>query len=41
MADQQYGARGGRARDPFGVQWLVQTPLALGPEEVQRHLDQA
>lgn len=41
VADQPYGARGGRARDPFGVQWLVQTPLSLSPEEVQRNLDQA
>jgi PhnB protein len=41
VADQPYGARGGRARDPFGVQWLVQTPLELSADEVQRRLDQA
>lgn len=26
VADQTYGARGGRIRDPFGHEWLVQTP---------------
>jgi PhnB protein len=26
------GARGGRLRDPFGVQWLVQTPLTFTAE---------
>jgi PhnB protein len=40
VADQPYGARGGRVRDPFGVQWLLQTPLALSPDEVQRSLEQ-
>lgn len=39
VADQPYGARGGRVRDPFGHEWLVQTPLTLSPEEVQRALD--
>jgi len=28
VADQDYGARAGRLRDPFGVQWLVSTPLS-------------
>lgn len=39
VADQPYGARGGRVRDPFGHEWLVQTPLTLSPEEVQQALD--
>ena len=26
--DQPYGARAGRVRDPFGVQWLLTTPVA-------------
>lgn len=40
VADQPYGARGGRVRDPFGVQWLLQTPLTMSAEEVQRSLEQ-
>jgi len=40
VADQAYGARGGRVRDPFGHEWLLQTPLTLTGEEVQRRLDQ-
>ena len=28
--DQYYGARAGRVRDPFGVQWLLTTPVADG-----------
>jgi PhnB protein len=31
VADQAYGARGGRVRDPFGHEWLLQTPLADTP----------
>ncbi len=27
VADQPYGARGGRVRDPFGHEWLLQTPM--------------
>ncbi len=27
IADQSYGARGGRLIDPFGVQWLLQTEV--------------
>jgi PhnB protein len=38
--DQPYGVRGGRVRDPFGVQWLLQTPLTLSPDEVQRLIDE-
>lgn len=40
VADQPYGVRGGRVRDPFGVQWLFQTPMWLSPAEVQRLIDQ-
>ena len=40
VADQPYGARGGRVRDPFGHEWLLQTPVALGDEDVQRRLDE-
>ena len=39
--DQPYGARGGRVRDPFGIQWLLQTPLTMSAEEVQRSIDEA
>jgi uncharacterized glyoxalase superfamily protein PhnB len=39
VADQPYGARGGRVRDPFGHEWLLQTPISLSDEEVQRRLD--
>ncbi len=28
VEDQSYGARAGRVRDPFGVQWLLTTPVA-------------
>jgi len=28
VADQEHGARAGRFRDPYGVQWLVTTPLS-------------
>lgn len=35
IADQPYGARGGRVRDPFGVQWLLQTESRMTPEEWQ------
>lgn len=38
VADQQYGARGGRVRDPFGHEWLIQTPVTLSPDEVQASL---
>ncbi len=27
VADQDYGARAGRVLDPFGVQWLLTTPV--------------
>ena len=41
VADQPYGARGGRVRDPFGHEWLLQTPLSMTPEQVQHALDEA
>jgi uncharacterized glyoxalase superfamily protein PhnB len=40
VADQPYGARGGRVRDPFGHEWLLQTPLTISADEVQRRLDE-
>ena len=27
VADQPYGARAGRVRDPFGHEWIVSTPI--------------
>lgn len=39
VADQVYGARQGRFRDPFGHQWIVGTPVTLTDEEVQHALD--
>lgn len=32
LADQFYGERGGRVRDPFGHQWMLSTPI----EDVDR-----
>jgi PhnB protein len=40
VGDAAYGARGGRVRDPFGHEWLVQTPLRLPPDRVQAALDE-
>lgn len=40
VADQPYGARGGRVRDPFGHEWLIQTPLTMPPEQIQAAMDQ-
>jgi PhnB protein len=40
VADQPYGARGGRVRDPYGVQWLLQTPVQMTPEEWSEVADQ-
>lgn len=40
VADQPYGARGGRVRDPFGHEWLVQTPITMSPEQIQAAMDQ-
>ncbi len=39
VGDQPYGARGGRLRDPFGVQWLLQTRVLLTSAEIQDALD--
>ncbi|SDD86540.1 VOC family protein [Auraticoccus monumenti] len=39
VADHPYGARGGRVRDPFGHQWMLQTPLETEPDAVQAALD--
>ncbi len=38
VADQPYGARGGRVQDPFAVQWLLQTPVTMSPEQVRAAL---
>lgn len=36
VADQYYGSRDGRLRDPFGHLWLLSQPLGdLSPEEIQ------
>jgi PhnB protein len=40
VGDQPYGARGGRVRDPYGHEWLIQTPISLTPDQVQRALDE-
>lgn len=39
VADQPYGARQGRFRDPAGHQWLVGTPITMSGEEIQAALD--
>jgi PhnB protein len=37
LADQFYGERGGRLRDPFGHQWMLSQRLELlTPEEIER-----
>ncbi len=36
IADQPYGARGGRVLDPHGVQWLLQTRVQMSPDEWDR-----
>ncbi len=33
VADQSYGSRAGRLVDPWGTQWLVQTPVTMTPED--------
>ena len=35
VADQPYGSRQGRFRDPFGHQWIVGTPVTMSDDEVQ------
>lgn len=39
VADQPYGSRQGRFRDPWGHQWIVGTPVTMGEAEVQAALD--
>ena len=39
VEDRAYGARGGRVRDPFGVQWLLQTEVTMSPAEVRAALE--
>jgi PhnB protein len=37
LADQFYGERGGRLRDPFGQQWMLSQRIEmLSPEEIER-----
>jgi PhnB protein len=37
LADQFYGERGGRLRDPFGQQWMLSQRIErLSPEELER-----
>lgn len=39
IADQPYGARGGRVLDPYGIQWLLQTPVTMSPAEWDRAVE--
>ncbi len=39
VADQPYGARQGRFRDPFGHEWIVGTPVSMTAAEIQAALD--
>jgi PhnB protein len=37
LADQFYGERGGRLRDPFGQQWMLSQHIEdVSPEELER-----
>lgn len=39
LADQFYGYRGGRIRDPFGYQWILSHKIEdVSPEEMQRRM---
>ena len=40
VADQPYGSRQGRFRDPFGHQWIVGTSLTMTDVQVQAALDE-
>ena len=40
VADQPYGARQGRIRDPFGHQWIIGTPITKSDDDIQAALDQ-
>lgn len=40
VADQFYGQRAGRIRDPFGHVWLISQSIEdVSPEEMQRRMD--
>ena len=40
VADQFYGQRAGRIRDPFGHVWLISLSIEdVSPEEMQRRMD--
>lgn len=40
VADQFYGQRAGRIRDPFGHVWIISQPIEeVSSEEMQRRLD--
>jgi PhnB protein len=42
LADQFYGERGGRLRDPFGQQWMLSQRIEqLSPDEMKRRAVQA
>lgn len=38
VADQPYGTRQGRVRDPYGHVWILGTPITMGPDEIQASL---
>ncbi len=39
LADQFYGERGGRLRDPYGQQWMLSQRIEnVSPEEMQRRM---
>lgn len=40
VADQPYGSRQGRFRDPFGHQWIAGTEVTMDDAQVQAALDQ-
>jgi PhnB protein len=41
LADQFYGERGGRLRDPFGHQWMLSQVIEeVPPEEMERRAAQ-
>lgn len=40
MGDQPWGGRWGRVGDPYGVQWLLQSPGDATPQEIQAVVDQ-
>ena len=41
MSDRPWGGRWGRVQDPFGVQWLLQSPDDTDPAAIQQMLDKA